>query len=341
MLLVYGSTGYTGGLVVEEALARGLRPVLAGRSADKVAAQGAATGLATRVFPVEAPDLAGVSVVLNCAGPFTRTARPLVDACLRARAHYVDVTGEIAVFEALARRDADARAAGVGLLPGAGFDVVPSDCLAAHLASRLPGASHLTLAFQSFGGASHGTMTTALTGLGEPSAVRRGGRIVPAPHGRTVDVDFGDGPVPSVGIPWGDVSTAFHTTGIPDIEVYAAFPPGTTRMMKAGAYLGPILRLPWVRRALQARVDALPPGPTPEQRARGHVRLWGEATHPDGRRVRARMRTPEGYTLTARTSVEIARRALAGELPPGFQTPAGAFGADFVLGFEGVEREDV
>ena len=145
MLLIYGSTGYTGRLIVAEALARGLRPTLAGRNRDAVRAQAEGLGLEWRVATIDAPTslasaLAGASVVLHCAGPFAHTWRAMSDACLRTRAHYLDITGEIAVFEGLARRDAEAHEAGIMLLPGVGFDVVPSDCLAAHLARRLPNA---------------------------------------------------------------------------------------------------------------------------------------------------------------------------------------------------------
>jgi short subunit dehydrogenase-like uncharacterized protein len=81
--------------------------------------------------------------VLCAAGPFSATSRPVADACLRNRVHYLDITGEIDVFEALAARDAEAKARGIMLLPGVGFDVAPSDCLAAHLKRRLPDANDL------------------------------------------------------------------------------------------------------------------------------------------------------------------------------------------------------
>ncbi|MFN7147837.1 MAG: saccharopine dehydrogenase family protein, partial [Myxococcota bacterium] len=272
MLLIYGATGYTGGLVVEEALRRGLRPIVAGRDPKKVEALGARTELPTRAFPVERADLTGVTVLLNIAGPFSRTARPLVDACVRAGVHYLDVTGEIAVFEGLAARDAEARAAGILLLPGVGFDVVPTDCLAAHLKARLPDATHLRLAIAGGGGLSHGTATTAAENLDAGGAVRRNGRIERVPSAyRTLDVDFGRGERSTVTIPWGDVSTAWHTTRIPDIEVYAAFPPAAITAMKLGNYAAPLLRTRVVRTLVQRWIDQRPAGPTPEERARGYA----------------------------------------------------------------------
>src|SRR5829696_2843358 len=177
-VLIYGSNGYTGRLIVERALERGLRPVLAGRNAAEVQRQADELGLEHRVFSLDDPravdaGLVGVGVVMHCAGPFARTSRPMADACLRTRVHYLDITGEIAVFEALAARDAEAKASGVMLLPGVGFDVVPSDCLAAHLARRLPTATRLTLAFRSAGRMSRGTALTAIDRISDGGLVRR------------------------------------------------------------------------------------------------------------------------------------------------------------------------
>jgi short subunit dehydrogenase-like uncharacterized protein len=346
-LLVYGANGYTGTLVAERAAERGLPLVVAGRRADEVEALGRRLNVEHRVFSLDALAevdrwMAGVRVVLNCAGPFVRTAQPLVSACLRARAHYLDVTGEIAVFEALFGRDAEARAAGIMLLPGTGFDVVPSDCLAAHLHRRLPAATHLRLAFRAGGRMSRGTARTSIEGAGQGGYIRRDGLLTPVPAGhRTIAVDFGRGPRKAIAIPWGDVFTAHVTTGIPNIEVYIAAPTRVRVGLRLTRLLGPLLRAATVQRLLKARVQSGPAGPTAEERRQGKSLLWGEARDPSGAAVTSRMETPEGYELTRLTAVALAERALAGEVRAGFQTPAGAFGADFVLGFPGVRREDL
>ena len=345
--LIYGSTGYTGQLIVERALARGLRPVLAGRNGPAVKAQADAVGLEHRAFPLDDPravdaGLAGVDVVLHCAGPFARTSRPMADACLRTGAHYLDITGEIAVFEALAARDVEASARGVMLLPGVGFDVVPSDCLAAHLARRLPTATHLSLGFQALGGLSRGTATTMIESGGSGGMIRRGGTLVPVPAAwKTRRIDFGAGPRLATTIPWGDVSTAFHSTGIGDVEVYVAVPAATRRMMVASRYVGWLLRSAPVRALLLRAVRRRPPGPDQAARARGVSRLWGEASDREGRHVVSRLTGPEGYTLTALTAVAAVEKALRGIVRAGFQTPSRAFGADFVMEIDGVTREDV
>jgi short subunit dehydrogenase-like uncharacterized protein len=147
--LIYGANGFTGSLIAHEAVARGQRPVLAGRNAAAVAALARDVGLEYRAFALDDPGkvvegIRGMQAVLHCAGPFAHTYRPMAEACLQAGVHYLDVTGEVAVFEGLAARAAADKAAGVMLLPGVGFDVVPSDCLAA-LKRRLPSATHLAL----------------------------------------------------------------------------------------------------------------------------------------------------------------------------------------------------
>ncbi|HYH79145.1 MAG TPA: saccharopine dehydrogenase NADP-binding domain-containing protein [Longimicrobium sp.] len=346
--LIYGSYGYTGRLIARRALEVGLRPLLAGRDAEKVRAHAAELGLEHRAYSLDdaaAADAAleGVPVVLHSAGPFSRTAAPMAQACLRTKTHYLDITGELGVFEAMAAMGARAKEAGVMLLPGAGFDVVPSDCLAAHLKRRLPTATHLALAFTSVGGGiSRGTATTMAENAASGGAVRRNGRIVPVPAAfQSREVDFGRGPVSATTIPWGDVSTAFHSTGIPNVEVYTRMAPAQRRMIAATRHLGWLLGSGPVQKLMKSRIGKAQPGPTDEERARAFSLLWGEVIDGDDHRAVSRMRAPEGYTLTAMTSVEIVRKVLAGDAPAGFQTPSLAYGPDWVLEMEGVTREDV
>jgi short subunit dehydrogenase-like uncharacterized protein len=346
-LLIYGANGYTGELIARRAAAQGLPAVLAGRRAEPLGALAAELGRPHRVFALDEPAaidaaLEGTRVVLNAAGPFSRTAAPLVEACLRARVHYLDITGELGVLEAMAGRDAQARAAGITVLPGAGFDVVPSDCLAAHLKRRLPTASHLTLAFRAGAQMSRGTARTAIENVDGGGMIRRAGTLQPVPSGwRTRTIDFGDGPNKAITIPWGDVATAFHTTGIPNIEVYLALPTALRVGLRLARWVGPLLASRPVRGLLKARIARGAPGPDAAARAAAETRLWAEARDDAGDVVRARLRTAEAYELTSWTAVELAARALGGRLPSGFQTPAGACGADFILAFPGSAREDL
>ncbi len=346
--LIYGSYGYTGDLIAREAVARGLQPILAGRDPQRLARQSAELGLQHVAFSLDdrgTMDLAlqQVKVVLHCAGPFSRTARPMADGCLRNGVHYLDITGEIAVFEALARRDAEAQAAGVMLLPGGGFDVAPSDCLAAHLKRRLPTADRLALGIRNLGGGvSRGTATTTVESIGRATWVRRAGRLVEvAPGSLTRAINYGRGLETSVAIGWGDVATAYYSTGIPNIEVYFGFPRPVRWGLRSTRWLGPVLKSGPAQAALKAAIQRQPPGPNGEQRARGRALLWGEVCDPAGLRRVSRMSTPEGYTLTVLSSLAIVEKVLAGQVTPGFQTPSLAYGPDLVLELPGVTREDI
>jgi short subunit dehydrogenase-like uncharacterized protein len=266
----------------------------------------------------------------------------MADACLAAGVHYLDITGEIGVFEALAARNAEARGRGVMLLPGVGFDVVPSDCLALHLKERLPSANRLVLAFESSGGLSRGTATTMVENISRGGAVRRGGRIVPVPAGwKTVHLDLGGGMVAVTTLPWGDVATAWYSTGIPEIEVYTRTTAAMRFGLTASRYLGSILSSSPVQRLLKGRIRSGAPGPDAAARARGVSRIYGEASDVKGRTAKARLRGPEGYSMTALTAVAAAEQVLAGGATPGFRTPSLAFGSHFILGIEGVSREDL
>jgi short subunit dehydrogenase-like uncharacterized protein len=345
--LIYGATGYTGSLIASEAARRVLRPILAGRSADKVAALAGELGLEHRAFPLEtsagiSEGIRGVRAVLNCAGPFSRTARPLADACLAAKAHYLDITGEAAVLEALAARDAEARLAGVVLLPGAGFDVVPSDCLALHLKRHLPTATRLVLAFRSSGRMSRGTALTALERAADGGLVRKNGALTRVPTAwKTRAFDFGDGPMKAMTIPWGDVATAYHSTGIGDIEVYLATPRGLRIGARLTRYLGWLLRRKAIQNWIGRRIRSGPAGPTEGERWVNSCDFWGEVGDDAGRSAAARQRTPDGYDLTVQSSLAAVAGVLSGTLAPGYHTPATAFGPDFVLGLPGVTRTDM
>ena len=345
--LVYGATGFTGKLIARRAKESGLKPLLAGRNESKLKAVAQVAGTEYRVFDlsdVSALDaaLGEVDVVLHAAGPFSATSKPMVDACLRTGTHYLDITGEIDVFEALAQRDTEAKARGIMLLPGAGFDVVPSDCLALHLKQRLPDATDLKIYIGGLNALSHGTAKSMVEAVPKGARVRRGGRIVTlATWPSETDCDFGDGPTPTIVIPWGDVSTAYYSTGIPNVEVYMA----ATPQMRAGAnmpgFVRKIVGTSVVQSLLKARVDRMPEGPDDDVLRTGYRVLVGQVTNAKGEAARARLRTSQGYLLTAHTSVEIARRVVAGEAKPGFQTPSLMYGSDFILQFDGSRREEL
>jgi short subunit dehydrogenase-like uncharacterized protein len=344
--LIYGANGYTGSLIARSAAARGHRPILAGRRPEPLERLADELAVEHRVFALDEAKaietgIRDVSAVLHCAGPFVHTSRPIAEACLRTGVHYLDITGEAAVFESLAARDQEAKAAKVMLLPGVGFDVVPSDCLAAHLKRRLPTACRLALGFVGDGRVSRGTAITMVENMTGGGLVREEGvlRRVPAAW-KTRMIDFGAGPTKAITIPWGDVATAFHSTGIPNIEVYTAASLGLRVAARASRHLGWLLGSSFVQRMLKRRIRAGPPGPTDQERASGTSFLWGEVEDATGQKAVSRLRGPDGYTMTVRTALAIVQRVLAGEIQVGFQTPSRLYGSDFILSVEGIVRED-
>lgn len=345
--LLYGANGYTGKLILAECKNKGITPVIAGRSHDQIEALAREHNCTFEVFPLDDPavvqeKLKPHTLCINAAGPFSRTALPLVEACLATRTHYLDITGEIAVFEALKQLHEKALQAGITIMPGVGFDVVPSDCLANYLKEQLSDASSLELTIASRGGSiSHGTMSTMVESLGQAGAVRIAGEIkaVPLAH-KQKQVHFGNFKRTVVTIPWGDISTAFTSTGIPNIEVYSAMAPNAIRLMQYQRWFNPVLRTDLVKRLLQWWVDKKIDGPSPEQNEHGSSHVHGVVRNAVGQCC-AVYSGPEGYRLTALATVHIAGKVLAGDVHVGYQTPAGAYSWRLILEIPGTEIKDM
>ncbi len=346
-VLLYGATGYTGRLIARDAVARGLRPLLAGRDAARLSVLGRELECETRVANLDQPHalalaLQGIGVVVNAAGPFSVTARPLVEACLKSGAHYLDVSGEVDTLAAISAYDAAGKRAGVMLMPGVGFDVVPSDCLVARVKRRLPSASRLAIGISGLELVSRGSARTIAEQMGKGIQVRRNGELTTVGTSTLESsFDFGLGLRRSVCVSWGDVVTAFHTTGIPNIEVYFE----STPAIRAFQLLGQSSLFPpaalfshfW----MQAWIEAQPDGPTPSERAGRQAVIVARAETEDGRYAVSRAKTPEVYTFTAAAAALSAARVMEGDFEPGFATPARVFGETFLSSFEGVTVEDV
>jgi short subunit dehydrogenase-like uncharacterized protein len=346
-LLIYGATGYTGKLLAREARQLGLDPVLCARDESKLRALAAELSLAWRCARLDDPAalalaLTDVGVVLNAAGPFAQTTKPLLDACLHGAIHYLDVAGEIDSIERTARRHAEARERGIMVMPGVGFDIVPSDCLALHVTRRVDRPRGLFIGISGQTLLSRGSARTMIEQLGDPVLVRRGGALCAIPPASLErSFDFGAGPRSSLAVSWGDVSSAYYTTGVSEITSYfeatAAVRIHNTLLRMYG---WSVPFSPW-QSLLQASTQFMPEGPNAFERARHRAVIVAQVEDGAGRVTTSRLHTPEAYSFTALSGAAIARRVLAGDWEAGFETPARVYGADFVLGFGDVTREDV
>jgi len=331
-LMIYGAYGYTGELIAREAVAQNLHPILAGRNAGRLVKLAGELDLYHRAFDLAHPQLEDVGVVLNCAGPFSATAAPMMQACLQAKAHYIDITGEIDVFELGKTLDAAAKAAGIVICPGVGFDVIPTDCVALALHQALPDATHLALGFETNSAMSPGTSKTSVEALGKGGKVRRDGKIVTVPMGTvTRRIDFsGSGAKLAMEFPWGDVSTAHFTTSIPNISVFLAVPAGLLWGARIGNFLTPILNLPAVQNFLMRKAGEVI-GPDAQTRAATPCFVWGEARNAAGVTKTARIRTANGYDVTVYGALKVAQALLAsGQTASGYFTPSLLCGANLI-----------
>ncbi|MCE3045122.1 trans-acting enoyl reductase family protein [Legionella sp. 16cNR16C] len=338
--MIYGANGYSGKLIAREAKSRGLNPILAGRDSHSITELAKDLGLQSRVFDLSdqqnlCTQLADVKLILNCAGPFSSTSQAMINACIQSRVHYLDITGEISVFEYAQKQDNSAKAANIILCPGVGFDVIPTDCLAAQLKQQLADANYLALGFDSKSGLSAGTAKTAVEGLALGGRARVNGLIQTVPLAwKTRTIDFGRGEKLATTIPWGDVSTAFHTTRIPNIEVYIPMSPKRVSMLKRLNYLRWLLGFKWVQNFLKSRA-ARQKGPDNEQLQKQLTYVWGEVKNDRGDIKTLRFATANGYALTVTGSLAIVEHLLETEINAGYKTPSQIMGADFITKLPG------
>lgn len=334
--MIYGATGYTGELIVHQAKRLGYRPVLGGRNKNKLESLANRFELPWRAFSLEnidtiADQLEDIDLVIHCAGPFEETAEPMLKACLQAKTHYLDITGEIAVFELAYSLRREAAEAGIIVCPGVGFDVIPTDCIAARLNAQMPHATHLTLGFDSSSRMSRGTALTGLRRIHKGGAVRDNGDIKNVPLAyRTRKINFGDGEKMAMTIPWGDVATAFYSTGIPNIEVYVPASPKLVKRMQRLNWVRWAFAFTPLRKRLQRKIEQGPAGPDLKEREKHYTWVWGEARNANGDIITLRHKVLNGYTLTQRGAVELALYVLRNKLTPGYYTPSRLYGAKLI-----------
>jgi short subunit dehydrogenase-like uncharacterized protein len=335
-ILLYGANGYTGQLIARFAEAYDLKIVLAGRDEQKIKSLAAELNKSFRIFDLNEPErlkkeLEGFNIVIHAAGPFSETAKQMIEACLRTKTHYLDINGDIRVFEMIKQYDQAAKDAGIMLLPGAGFDVVPTDCLAQHLLKKMDNITQLELAFANIGGAiSHGTAMTMVNKLGKKGAIRKNGKITASPLGKyTRWIAVEDKKFFVMSIPWGDISTASFSTNIPNIIAYSGIKPSIHRWLKIQFLFNWLLRTGLIRNIVRKKIKARPPGPDDEMRQHARAYIWGRVTNGKQEAI-ASFTCADGYTLTGHSVLVIAKKILQGIFKTGYQTPATAYGEELV-----------
>ena len=345
VFLLYGANGYSGELILRHANEYGLTPVLAGRSKEKIKPLAEKYGFRFEIFDVNENEklrqvLSQYKVVMNTAGPFDRTAKQMVEGCLDTGTQYLDINGDIGVFEMIKSYNEAAKQKGVMLLPGTGFDVIPTDCLSLFANQKLSTAYKLEIAFATIGGGlSHGTATTVSQKLGQKGNYRINGNITPIPlgkHAREIEI-FGK-KFFMVSIPWGDISTAYFTTGIPNIETFTGMPKSAFYLLKFQAIFNPLLRTKIIKNFVQKRIDSGSTGPPDEQRKKATAYVWVCASDEKGNHFTATLKGPEGYTTTYHASLNILKKVLQGNYQTGYQTPATAYGPNLILEVPFTER---
>ncbi len=348
-ILIYGANGYTGRLISLAAAKQDVSVHLAGRNKEAIAAVAAETGFNYSI--VDLNNKAGLvdilqpfDTVIHCAGPFTETARQMVEACLESHTNYLDITGEIWAFEEIMSYADQAKQAGIKLIPGVGFDVVPTDCMAAYLVALMPDANAIEMSFVGEKTAmSRGTAVTMAKNISKGGFIRENGQIKNVPLAYSVkEVAFPHKKRTVMSIPWGDLMTTYYQTGIPNIIIYSGVSKKTVRNIRRFRFLKFLMGISWIQRLVRRKIENSVAGPKQDMLEAGKTYLVGSISNKKGETLEVKMITPEAYKLTSLTALEAAKELISknDDIPNGYLTPAQAFGKDFILKFEGVQRID-
>ena len=317
--MLYGASGMTGTLIAENARRRGHRPLIAGRSPTGLAELAQRLELERRAFSLDDPAtirqaLATVDLVLNAAGPFLHTAGPLAQACLDTGTHYLDISNELRVFSELYSLHARAEAAHVAIVPGVGFGVVATNCIAKDVSIQVGGAQRLEVATRAeVAHNGQGAAATIQANLPYGGWIRRDGKLKLEQLGTTTLVlEAADGPLKAIAVPTGDLEAAFRATGAPDITAYSA-------------ELTPAVQ------------DVANDTPTEAGCRSHHSFAWARATGADGLAAEAWLHTGEAYQFTADAAIR-AVEEIFNLSPAGALSPAQAFGTGFAFTIDGTRR---
>ena len=347
-VLIYGAYGFTGAGISKLAAEYGITPVLAGRNGAKLKPLAESLGYDYIVISLEnnhnnlVTVLKHFEIVLHIAGPYTFTAKPMLDAVVEAGTHYLDLTGENHVIQAELDRDQEFRNANIMVMPAVGYDVVPTDCLNVYVAEKIHSPTNLTVVLNGNytaaegAEASRGTMKSGLEMLGRPLLMRENGSMVEVSALKVIQRKENGQSQTLVQIPWADMMTSYISTGIPNIEVFQV------QRGEFPEYLLRIAQTDFGRRALSWLIEKyLPEGPPPGAQQTRQTRIVSTVTNDAGDSASAAMITPEAYLLTFHSTLIVAKRVIEGHWEPGFQTVGKVYGPELALEVPGVSRTDL
>lgn len=336
-VLIYGANGYSAKLIIEELISRGIKPILSGRNESALKELSYKYDCEYRAVDLNDSNkldtvLTGIHTVLNCAGPFKYTAKELMEACLRCKCNYLDITGEIPSMYLAFYLNQKTKETGVVFLPSAGFDIIPTDCLAKRLSEQMPDATHLKLGFSNKGGEiSRGTWLTTLEFLGGTGRISRDGKLIESNIGEfTIDVKIKDFSFCGISIPWGDVYSSYISTKIPNAEVYIALPRLLVKSKSLLLFFLKILKVHLIKNIVAIFMKKTLTGPSKSKRDSTKTYVWGRVENSNGKMIEEVYQFMEGYNLTAKGAAECVERVLKNTLKPGTYTPSLAFGSEFM-----------
>ena len=343
--MLYGAYGYTGSLIAQEASKRGHNPVLAGRSAEKLVPLAEKLNFDYIILDLKDENslikhLKDFDLVFHSAGPYKHTSAPMVKACLKTGTHYVDITGEIPVFEENFKYDTPAKAAGIAIISGVGFDVVPTDCLAKYVSEKISDPTTLDLGITAMSNPSPGTLKTMLEYYDIGQLVRRNGKLVRLEKVEVRKMQFSDIERAVRPVTWGDLSTAYRTTGIPNISTYFPLPKKFPNLLGSlGITPKEMFENEEAKKKVETWIEQNIHGPDEKTRLRSKSQIWVHAFNERGEDSQAWLETMEGYRFTAIAGIRSVEKVF--ELKPkGVLTPSLAFGTDFILEFPETKRID-
>lgn len=338
-VLLYGANGYSAQLIIEELLSKNILPVVAGRTHNKIKSAATKFGCEFKIFDLDdfetiCNEIVNFKVVLNCAGPFQFTAEKLIKACIKEKVNYIDITGEIPVIEYAWSKNDEAKKAGICIIPSVGFDVIPTDCLSVITARKIKNPQSLEILLQNENvKISRGTLITTIEMMCNSGKLRKEGKIIDSPIGEKVFVkDIGEKKYYGISIPWGDVASAYYSTGIKNITVYLGVNRIIYSLRKVLLQLIKLLRVNLIKSGIIRIIKLLVTGPDEKKRKKVKSYIITSVKNEIESCTDINLVT-EGYTLTKIGAATAVERILQGIDKKGTLTPAMAFGYDFVNPF--------